>query len=208
MTAPEIASAYGVSLRTAKRYRKAGAPVDDTAAMQAWIEKYRSRMGVGKYTPRVSEPAPVRAIVAEIVPGEPTPAEPEPTTEKERCNGSNRLNALPYRRYVDSGGSDRCAQVWLLCTDQLRKFKDSAQKNANDATESETKFLALCAEVIMTFDFQMKALPKLLALQCDGVGHAEIEAKATDQIQRTLNHAVTELADQLRGTSLERLLPH
>jgi len=210
MTAPEIASAYNVSLRTAKRYRKAGAPVDDPAAMKVWIAGHRSRLGVGKYTPRNSESAtvaPVRAIVAEIVPTEPAPADPEPEDEGSTLQRLGQAERTAYQRDIDSGGNERVAQVWLLVCDQKRKLIAEQQKHAADVSESETKFMATCAEVIDTLWLHLDTAPKLLGLLCEHLDRDAIEQKIADQLRRTVGYAVASLADQLRGTSLERLLP-
>jgi hypothetical protein len=176
--------------------------------MNAWIEQHRSRIGVGKYSPRTSEPAPVtpaRQIVAEIVPAEPeTPTESAPEDDgKGPLRRLEEAERISYRRYVDSGGSEGAAQVWLLCTDQLRKFKDSAAKLASDVSEGETNFLGTCAEVILSLKFHLQAMPRLLGVLCEGLGREQIEAKAADQIERTLRHAASDLADTIRGTSLE-----
>jgi hypothetical protein len=115
MKAAEIARVYNVSLRTAKRYRKLGAPVDDRPAMLAWIEEHRSRTGVGKYTPRDSEPvtiAPVREVAAEIVPVEPRSESIDSDTDDDKSSTLQRLEAAErtaYQRYIDSGGSERAA---------------------------------------------------------------------------------------------------
>jgi hypothetical protein len=65
MTAKQISITYGVSLATAKRYKKLKAPVDNRDEMRAWMFDHRSRSGVGKYTPRKSGPL---EVVTEILP--------------------------------------------------------------------------------------------------------------------------------------------
>jgi hypothetical protein len=70
MTATGLAKLYNASPRTIKRWRKLNAPLDDQQAMQAWIADHRSRMGVGKYSPRSSESAPdaqVREVAVQII---------------------------------------------------------------------------------------------------------------------------------------------
>ena len=119
--------------------------------------------------------------------------------------GRSRTNQLPT--VVDGGGSERAAQVWLLCTDQLRKFKDSAAKHASDVSEAETRFLGTCAEVILTLKQHLETMPRLLGVLCEGLGREQIEAKAADQIEGTLRHAASDLASTIRGTSLETWLP-
>jgi hypothetical protein len=64
--------------------------------------------------------------------------------DKERWQDWRKPSAS-CRKYVDSGGSERAGQLWLLTADELRKFKDSAAKHANDVSEHETKFIGKCA---------------------------------------------------------------
>ena len=90
--------------------------------------------------------------------------------------------------------------------DQKRKLVADQAKQADDVTEAETRFMALCCEVIDTLWLHLQAAPKLLGLLCEGLDRDVIEEKIADQLRRTVNHAVSEMADQLRGTSLERLL--
>ena len=97
--------------------------------------------------------------------------------------------------------------MWLLCTDQLRKFKESTQKHADDVSESETRFMANCCAVIDNLWLHLQTAPKLLGMLCEGLDRDVIEAKTADQLKRTIRYAVMELEEQLRGTSLERLLP-
>jgi hypothetical protein len=218
MSERELAAKYNASTRTIRRWKKLNAPFHDPAAMDEFIKAQRSRLGVSKLARR-SESAPltpVREVAAEIVPAEPlTPAEPTPKTDADSPEGDDegtlrRLEAAErtaYKRYLDTGGSERAAQIWLLVCDQKRKLIADQQKQTSDVSESETKFLALCADMIMTLGFHLKALPRLLALLCDGLGRAEIEVKAADQIERTVAYAAMSLADQIRGTSLETFLP-
>ena len=112
-----------------------------------------------------------------------------------------------YRRYSDSGGSERAAQVWLLVCDQKRKLVADQMKHASDVTEAETKFIGACAEVILTLKQNLEAMPRLLAILCEGLEREQIEPKIVDQIRGTLAGAAAELADQLKGTSLETWLP-
>jgi hypothetical protein len=180
--------------------------------MKAWIEQHRSRMGVGKYSPRTSEPAPVtpaRQIVAEIVPAAPIIA-PEPALDDDDKGTLQRLEEaerIVYRRYIDCGGSERAAQVWLLVCDQKRKLVADQMKHASDVTEAETKFIGTCAEVILTLKQHLEAMPRRLAILCEGLEREQIEPKIVDQIRGTLAGAAAELADQLKGTSLETWLP-
>jgi hypothetical protein len=223
MTTGEIAKLYNVSIRTAKRYRKLGAPVSDEPTMREWIVQHHSRLGLGKgmrRQTRVVEPvratiAPVREVVAEIIPVEPAkttkPASEVSADEPETDEGTlRRLEAAErtaYRRYLDSGGNERAGQLWLLCTDQLRKFRDSAAKRTSDVSEAETKFFYTCGEVIHNFHLHLETAPKLLGMLCEGLERDAIAEKVVDQLRRTIGHAVMELADAIRGTSLEILLP-
>ena len=208
MKAEEIARVYNVSLRTAKRYRAAGAPADDNDAMLAWIDKHRSRMGVGKYTHRKdSEPiAPIQTITAEFLPAEPR----QDNSSDDKASTLQRLEEaerVAYNRYVATGGSERAAQIWLLVCDQKRKLVADLQKHASDVSESETKFMALCAEVIDTLNFHLQKAPALLGMVCENLERDVIEAKIADQLQQTIVHAAMGIAGLLRGTSLEFLLP-
>jgi hypothetical protein len=131
MTATELSSLYNTSTRTIKRWRKLNAPLDDPDAMRAWIENHRSRIGVGKYSPRHSEPTPVTPVpevVAEIMPVEPekvatvvnsgdsnAPEDDEGTLQR-----LEQAERTAYQRYIDTGGSERAAQIWLLVCDQNR----------------------------------------------------------------------------------------
>jgi hypothetical protein len=45
-------------------------------------------------------------------------------------------------------------------------------------------------------------MPHLLGILCGGLEREQIEAKAADQIRRTLQHAAADLTDQLKGTIL------
>jgi len=67
--------------------------------------------------------------------------------------------------------------------------------------------LATCAEIVLTLDFHLKSMPRLLGLLCENLERDAIEEKVADQIERTLTLAAMDLADQIRGTSLENLLP-
>jgi hypothetical protein len=212
MTATELAKLYNASPRTIKRWRKLNAPLDDQQAMQAWIAERRSRMGVGKYSRRTSEPAPVapiREVAVQIMSDElQAPAKCTPVDDDEgTLRRLEEAERIAYRRYVDTGGSERAAQIWLLCTDQLRKYKDSMAKHAADVSEAETKFMGSCCAVIDNLYLHLQTAPKLLGMLCEGLDRDVIEAKIADQLNRTIQYAVAELADQIRGTSLERLLP-
>jgi hypothetical protein len=216
MTANELSKMYNASTRTIKRWRRLNAPLDDEAAMQAWIERHRSRTGVGKYSPRTPEPAlaveEARDVVAEVVPASESQLEPAQASDEPETDDTGTLRRLEeaeriaYRRYRNSGGNERAAQIWLLCTDQLRRFKDSAQKHKDDVSAAETKFMATCCEVIDTLHLHLKTAPKLLGMLCEGLDRDAIAAKIADQLERTVRHAVSDLSDQLRGTSLERLV--
>ena len=176
-------------------------------------------MGVGKYTPRRSEPAPsalVRAVVAEVLPVEPrkdaNSRDFSDTATSDEDGGSTlrRLETaekVAYERYVASGGSERAAIAWLGICDQKRKLVADQQKHANNVSESETRFMANCCAVIDNLYLHLQTAPKLLGMLCEGLDRDVIAEKIADQLRRTIKHAVTELADQLRGTSLERLLP-
>ena len=122
MKAAEIARVYNVSLRTAKRYKAACAPVDDHAAMLAWISEHRSRMGVSKYAPR-KESAPIvpaHTITAEILLA--APKQDETDDKKSTLQRLEEAERVAYERYVAAGGSERAAQIWLLVCDQKRKL--------------------------------------------------------------------------------------
>jgi hypothetical protein len=80
-------------------------------------------------------------------------------------------------------------------------------KHASDVTEAETKFIGTCAEIILTLKQHLEAMPRLLAILCEGLEREQIEPKIADQIRGTLAGAAAELADQLKGTSLETWLP-
>jgi hypothetical protein len=88
-----------------------------------------------------------------------------------------------------------------------RKLIAGQQKHASDVSEAKTRFMALCAEVIDRSWLHLQAAPTLLGLLCEGLEHDVIAAKIHDQLERTIAYAVTSLAEQIRGTSLERLLP-
>jgi hypothetical protein len=182
--------------------------------MKAWIEQHRARMFVGKYTPRTSEPTPVpRTITAELIPLPAAENASSAAPDAPEDDGKSTLQRLEeaergaYRRYIDSGGSERAAQVWLLVCDQKRKLIADQAKQTSDVSESETKFLATCAEIVLTLDFHLKSMPRLLGLLCENLERDAIEEKVADQIERTLTLAAMDLADQIRGTSLENLLP-
>jgi hypothetical protein len=197
-------------LATAKRYSKAKAPVDDSEAMLAWIEKQRSRRGVGKYTPRTDTPAQIalaREVVAEIVPVEPAEVT-TPIAAADDSSGSTlqrleRAERVAYQRYIDSGGSERAAQIWLLVCDQKRKLVADLQKQASDVSEAETRFMGLCAEVILEFKKHLESAPETLGILCEGLSRDEIEKKIDWQIKRILHHVSSDLLSLLKGTSLE-----
>ena len=126
MTAIELAKLYNASPRTIKRWRKLNAPLDDQQAMQAWIAEHRSRIGVGKYSPRTSEPAPdaqIREVAVQIMTDAPlAPAKPASESHDKAAESDNEgtlrrleeAERIAYRRYVDTGGSERAAQIWLV----------------------------------------------------------------------------------------------
>jgi len=207
MTISEIAKKYCVSPRTAKRYRKLNAPVDDEPTMRGWIESHHSRSGVGKYTPRTETPspiAPVRVVTAEIVPVEHEEvAAPVATDDVGTLQRLEQAERIAYKRFLDSGGSERAGQLWLLCADQLRKTRDSAAKLANDVTEGETRFIGTCAEIILELKQLLEASPTILSVLCEGLDRDAIAPKIADHIRGTLRHAAKSLASQLKGTSLE-----
>jgi len=218
MSEKELAAKYNTSTRTIRRWKKLNAPFGDETAMAEFIKAQRTRLGVSKLARR-SEPAPVtpvREVVAEVTPtvprirAEPAPEAPDGDELEDDEGTLRRLEAAErtaYQRYIDSGGSERAAQVWLLVCDQKRKLVADQAKQADDVTEAETRFMALCCEVIDTLWLHLQAAPKLLGLLCEGLDRDVIAEKIADQLRRTINYAVIEMADQLRGTSLERLLP-
>jgi hypothetical protein len=116
MTAREISAKYAVSLATAKRYKKANAPVDDEPAMREWMESHRSRMLVGKRLPRhTNEPMvpTVREITAQVIPAAPiAPAEAPEADDSSTLQRLEQAERVAYQRYFDTGGSERAAQVW------------------------------------------------------------------------------------------------
>jgi hypothetical protein len=97
--------------------------------------------------------------------------------------------------------------VWLLICDQKRKLVADLQKQTTNVSEAETKFMSVCCEVVDTLWLHLQAVPKMLGLLCEGLDRNVIQAKVKDQLYRTCEHAVSELAHVIRGTSLERLLP-
>ena len=218
VTEKKLAAKYNASTRTVRRWKRLNAPFDDEEAMQEFIKSQRTRLGVSKLARR-SEPAtvrPIREVVAKIVPAAPRiQAKSEPDAYGDAPEGDDEgtlrrleeAERLAYKRFVDSAGSERAGQLWLLCADQLRKFKDSAAKHADDVSERETRFMATCCEVIDNLWIHLQTAPKLIGVLCEGLTRDVIASKVEDQLRRTIEHAVSELADQLRGTSLERLLP-
>jgi hypothetical protein len=180
--------------------------------MQAWIAEHRSRIGVGKYTPRTRKPAPialpVREVVADAAPVERVLlAESSQGEHDEDDKGTlqrlEKAERVAYQRYIDSGGSERLAQVWLLVCDQKRKLISDQARLASDVSEAETRFIGTCAEVVLTLKHHLETMPRLLGVLCEGLAREHIEAKACDQIRRTLQQAATDLTSQLKGTSLE-----
>jgi hypothetical protein len=182
--------------------------------MREWIVQHHSRLGLGKGMRRqttVVEPVrapvgPVREVVAEIMPAEPVKAlidvlTDAPDDDKGTLQRLEQAERIAYKRFIDSGGSERAGQLWLLCADQLRKTRDSSAKLANDVSEAETKFCGTCAEVILELKNYLEAMPDLLGILCEGLKREQIAAKAKDQIRRTLQHAAESLASQLKGTS-------
>jgi hypothetical protein len=172
-------------------------------------------MGVGKYSPRDTQAittaapvAPVREVTAEVM-----PVEQKQVTDDASDDESSTLQRLEvaertaYQRYIDTGASERAAQIWLLVCDQKRKLIAHQQKQASDVSETETKFMATCFEVINTLWTHLQAAPQLLGLLCEGLEADIIAAKIHDQPQRTIRQSVIELASIMRGTSLELLLP-
>jgi hypothetical protein len=202
---------YGVSNRTILRWRKKGYPLDDAAKMTEIRERGRSRSGVGKFTPRISESAtiaPVRTVVAEIIPVEATLASPEPYDDNESTlQRLEQAERVAYKRYLDSGGSERASIAWLGICDQKRKLIADQAKQTSDVSDAETKFFHTCGEVIHNLHLHLETAPKLLGLLCEGLERDAIAEKIADQLRRTVGHAVVELADAIRETSLEILLP-
>jgi hypothetical protein len=167
MLVTDYARQYGVSKRTVLRWKAKGHPIDDPARMATIREEEKSRRGVGKYTPRfetVTAITPVREVVAEIMPVEPidVPAD-ENVGTLQRLEQAERL---AFKRFQDSGGNERAGQLWLLCADQLRKTRDSSAKLASDVSEAETKFIGMCAEIILELKNYLEAAPSLLAVLC------------------------------------------
>ena len=225
MTASEIVEAYGVNLATAKRYLRHKAPVDDREAMLKWIEEHRSRMCVGKYTPRYEEPLPempqpaAREIEAEVVNVQPlaiaeNASSDEPDAPADELDAPHSTLArleeaerVAYQRYIDRGGSERAGQLWLLVCDQKRKLIADQAKQASDISEAETKFMSECWEVVWELFEHLKASPALLGMICEGLDRDAIQFKVQDHLERTIRGAAQSLASIMRGTSLEILLP-
>src|SRR6516162_5751318 len=125
MSEKELAAKYNTSTRTIRRWKKLNAPFGDETAMAEFIKAQRTRLGVSKLARR-SEPAPVtpvREVVAEVMPtvprirAEPAPEAPDGDELEDDEGTLRRLEAAErtaYQRYIDSGGSERAAQVWLL----------------------------------------------------------------------------------------------
>ena len=62
--------------------------------------------------------------------------------------------------------------------------RDRRLPNAlNDVSESETKFLADCADVITTLQFHFEGVPNLLGVLCEGLEREAIAEKVTDQVK-------------------------
>jgi hypothetical protein len=147
---------------------------------------------------------PVHEVAAEIVPVQPIDV---PTDDNvgtlQRLEQAERI---AYKRFIDSGGSERAGQLWLLCADQLRKTKDSAAKLANDVSEAETEFWGKCAAVILELKTFLESSPAILSVLCEGLDREAIAPKIADHISRTIQHAAASLTDLLKGTSLEAWL--
>jgi hypothetical protein len=91
--------------------------------------------------------------------------------------------------------------------DQKRKLIADHAKQASNVSEAETKFISDCWEVIWELFEHFKSMPSLVGMICEGLDRDTIQAKAEDQIRRTINGASQSLASIMRGTSLELLLP-
>lgn len=205
MTDRELAAQYKVSRQTIISWRKKAAPFSDPVAMPAFIASQHTRRGVSKYSPRdtieILPPINVPASSAR-------PASPEATDEGtlQRLAESERI---AYQRYVDSGGSERAGQLWLLIADQKRKAEEQAAKLGNDATEAESKLVAATIEVIATLNLHLATLPKLMGLMCEGCDQDDIATKIQSHLEQTIKHAIGELFDTvIKGTPLEQVYPN
>ncbi len=70
LTLKELAKAHGVSLATIKRYKRAGAPLEDAQALQAWKQSKRSRRFVSKFMSKIPPPQPAPDLTDELDPAE------------------------------------------------------------------------------------------------------------------------------------------
>ena len=79
MSEKELAKLYKCSVRSIRRYKLAGAPLDNQAEMERWIADRRSRQSIGKYSPR--KPTKAEVIVpAEVIEPPTLPSSPDEGT--------------------------------------------------------------------------------------------------------------------------------
>jgi hypothetical protein len=208
MTVREYAQLYNTSQRTIKRYKAQGLPLDDLEAMRELIAAKRSRLGVSKLCRRAdtqdnAEDAPIAPIAAEVLPPcAPVKAilnAPDPGTLARLVEAEK----IAYQRYIDTGGSERAAQTWLLTCDQKRKLEETAAKIQNDVSEADSKFMNACLEVIGSLALHLDAVPKTAGVLCEGLSRFEIETKLKDYLLRVVADAIHGILLVVKGTPLE-----
>jgi hypothetical protein len=140
MTSAEIAKQFKVTRRTAQRWIKAGAPLDDPAKMALWIEEHQAHFGRSKFMS--GEPSLGPSMTPPVSAQELTDADYD-FTSTDKLIGN--LSALAGRAMRDleaarlTGGGPavaRCSKVFNDAVHQLRQAlisRDQLQASAGAA---------------------------------------------------------------------------
>jgi hypothetical protein len=182
MTIREIAAKYDCSERTAKRWRKAGAPTDNPAEMEDWIFQYRSHRGVGKFS---------LSVAPESQPQQPVSVTSAAATDEMPdalgLQGSiDRLRAAEARAgaQFNATGGYRDAQTWISIGESLRKTElsllDFQQRSDSYLEIAEVE--KTWATALASFAQRLKSLPSRMAKQLEGLDAMSVRIKLADEM--------------------------
>jgi hypothetical protein len=167
MTSAELAKQFNVTRRTAQRWIKAGAPVEDTARMAIWIDEHQSHFGRSKFMS--GEPAKATYGPAAPPSLELTAADYDFTsTDKLIGNLSSlagrAMHDLEAARLTGSGPAvARASKIFNDAVHQLRQSlisRDQLQASAG-ASYSPAEISWAFAQIFVTLRYMLtEALPR------------------------------------------------
>jgi hypothetical protein len=187
VTIKELAKQYGISTRTALRYKKEGVDLTDSAAVEAKKREGQDRQFSGRKSlwpaDTTRAPKPQTTLGSTLANGADASMQPD---------GEGLQSAIARLRRRErelSTQADRTRE-WLEVIEGLRKVekdKPSIEKeNAESLTTSEVreKWALACSAVRSALD----ALPARMALLLEGLDVNEIEEKLERKVESILTN--------------------